>query len=151
MEQNEPNKIMPPRPGRRGRRVEVEYKGKQMMRFRAERIRQMKPLIERANSARMTIPAAAKWLGYSETALRAWIRVLKMRWRNGRTRKVNKFDKTTWEHKIRMGFAAGKTQREIAYELQTGPYNVSKFMKEIGIVMPSKRERIQAEDPRNGI
>lgn len=152
MEPNEPEKVMPPRPSRRrGRRVEVEYKGRKMMRFRAERIVQMRPLIERANSRRLSIPAAAKWLGYSRTALYNWINILKISWKNCHRRKAYAFDKSVWEHKIRLGLAQNKTQREIAFELKTLQCNVSRFMKKMGIVMPNKRDRIVAEDPKHGI
>lgn len=150
-EQTRPERVMPPRPHkRRGRRVEVEFKGRKMMRFRAERIVEMRPLIERANSRRLSIPAAAKWLGYSRTAVYHWINILGIRWKNCRRRRAYAFDKSVWEHRIRLGLSQGKTQNQIALDLKTLQCNVSRFMKKLGIVMPNKTKRISAGETENG-
>lgn len=126
------------------RRAQVEYKGVAMMYHRAVRIKELSPFIERANEQRMSIPKAAKWMGYSVSTLRNWIRILNIRWNTRPKRKVRKFDTSTWEARILQAYAEGKTQTEIARELDVGLWNVSRFIKVNGLRRPNNREKLSA-------
>lgn len=114
-------------------RGKTVYKGVTMLPSRAERINQMRPLLNRANSRRMTIPQASKWLGWSTSSLRNWIRVLGITWRKGPKRNVFKYDRTGWNEHVTEALRAGKTHRQIAAELGVGHWNVTRFITQNGI------------------
>lgn len=134
----------PDAPKPKQRRAQVEYKGQPMMYYRAVRIKELSPFIERANEQRMSIPKAAKWMGYSVSTLRNWIKILGIRWNTRPKRKVRKFDTSTWEARILAAYKEGKTQTEIARELDVGIWNVSRFIKVNGLRRPNNRERLSA-------
>lgn len=115
-----------------------------MMYYRAVRIKELSPFIERANEQRMSIPKAAKWMGYSVSTLRNWIKILGIRWNTRPKRQVRKFDTSTWEARILAAYKEGKTQTEIARELNVGIWNVSRFIKMNGLRRPNNRERLSA-------
>ena len=126
------------------RRAQVEYKGVAMTYSRYERIKELSIFIEQANERRLTIPKAAKWMGYSISTLRNWIRILNINWNKRPKRKVRKFDTSTWEARILAAYKEGKTQTQIACELKVGLWNVSRFIKANGLRRPNNRERLTA-------
>lgn len=115
------------------RRKKTAYRGVEMLHFRAERINQMRPLLNRANARCMTIPQAAKWLGWSVSSIRNWLRILNIKWRKRPVRKVFKHDRTGWEERVAAMLRAGKTHRQIAAELGVGHWNVTRFITERGL------------------
>lgn len=135
----------PDTPKPRQRRAQVEYRGQAMMYYRAVRIKELAPLIEQANDNGLTIPKAADWMGYSTSTLRNWIRILGMTWKNKHKRR-KRFDKTKWGQAIKDGFAAGKSQTEIARSLKTGVWNLNRFIHANGLRQPNSREKISANE-----
>lgn len=134
----------PETPKPKQRRAQVEYKGQPMMYYRAVRIKEMSVFIEQANEKRLSIPKAAKWMGYSVSTLRNWIRILGIRWHKRPKRKVRKFDTSSWEARILAAYKEGKTQTQIARELDVGIWNVSRFIKVNGLRRPNNRESLSA-------
>lgn len=114
-------------------RTMVIFKGRRMAYFRAQRIATLEPLINRANSKGMSIPAAAKWLGYSKAAVRQWIAILGVKWKRRNHRPMHRLDKTGWEEAIKSGLGAGESQRSIAKRLGAKDAAVSRFIKENGL------------------
>ncbi len=135
----------PDTPKPKQRRAQVEYKGQAMMYYRAVRIKELQPLIQQANDNGLTIPKAAEWMGWSTSTLRNWIRILGMTWKNKSKSRV-RFDKTSWEQAIKAGFAAGKTQTEIARSLKTGVWNLNRFIHAHGLRQPNAREKLSAHE-----
>jgi hypothetical protein len=127
------------------KRARAEFKGVTMAYYRMERIKQLAPLIHRANEERMSIPKAAKWLGWSLSALRKWIKILGITWKVRPKRSVFKFDKTNWIADITRMMAEGKTQGQIACILGVGEWNVSRFIKDNGIQRPSRNNLLTNE------
>lgn len=123
-------------------RSKYEINGVNMAYFRAERIKIMAPLIRRCNRERMSIPQAAEHLGWSESTLRNWIKILCIKWRFRRLRKVYRFDKTGWEKAVLEGQAKGWPIYRIAAQLGTGHWNLSRFMKENGLRQPNRKNRL---------
>lgn len=116
----------------------IDFRGTPMSYFRMERIKTLLPLIHRANDAEMTIRKAADWLGWSESCLRNWIRILGIRWRK-RGPKRPRLDKSAWEARIIELRAKGKTHAQIAKELgDVGAHNISRFIKDNGIQIPNR-------------
>jgi hypothetical protein len=126
-------------------RAKAVYKGVTMAYYRMERIKQLAPLIHRANEERMSIPKAAKWLGWSLSALRKWIKILGITWKQRPKRSVFKFDKSKWMEDIKRMMAEGKTQGQMACALGVGEWNVSRFIKENGIQRPSRNNLLTNE------
>jgi hypothetical protein len=114
-------------------RVRVEYRGRVMRYGTAMKLASLEALIQRANSKRMTIPKAAEWLGYSESALRNWIGVLGVKWKRGRDRRVYKYDRTGWDEAIVAGLKEGKTLTSISKQLGVGHWMVVRHAKQHGL------------------
>lgn len=112
--------------------------------FRAERIKIMAPLIRRCNKEAMTITQASEYLGWSESCLRNWIRILCIKWNTGRKRTVYKYDKTSWEAAVLEGQAKGLPIYRIAAQLNTGHWNLSRFMKVNGLRLPNRKNRLMS-------
>lgn len=128
-----------PAPADSKRRRMVYYKGVRMTPFRAQRIVELTPLIIKANKDGMTIPKAAEWMGWSVASLRLWVRILGIKWRNTTPGKTKAIDKQTWLDKIQRKLAEGKSQAEIARDLGTGAWNITRFKKANGInVLPKE-------------
>lgn len=128
------------------RRAQVEYKGVPMMYYRAVRIKELIPILEQANDKGLSIPKAAEWMGWSTSTLRNWIRITGITWKNRARRTVYCYDKTGWEQAVKAGFAAGKTQTQIARELKTGIWNLSRFIQDSGLRQPNAREKLSANE-----
>jgi len=123
-------------------RARDKINGVDMAYFRAERIKIMAPLIRRCNRENMTITKASEYLGWSESALRNWIRILCIKWKTGRKRTVYKYDKTGWEKAVLEGQAKGLPIYRIAAQLKTGHWNLSRFMKDNGLRQPNRKNRL---------
>jgi DNA-binding NarL/FixJ family response regulator len=123
-------------------RARSEINGVGMAYFRAERIKIMAPLVRRCNKEGMSIPEAAKYLGWSESTVRNWIKILCIKWKLGRRRHVYRFDKSGWEKAIVEGQAKGLPIYRIAAQLGTGHWNVSRFMKDNGLRKPNRKNRL---------
>ena len=128
-------------PENKQKRARCEYKGVSMSYFRMERIRELTPMIQRANEQRMTIPQAAKWLGWSTSALRNWLRILGIHWHKRPDRKVYRFDKDGWDEKIKAMREAGETIPKIAIALGVGPWNISRYVRDHGHQSKSRNSR----------
>lgn len=115
-------------------RKRVEFHGKAMRYGTAVKLASMEPLIYRARAKRMTIRKAAEWMGYSESAVRNWIKVIGIKW-NSRSRKrtVYKYDRTGWSEKIVDGLVHGKSMVAIARELGVGHWMVVRHARENGL------------------
>lgn len=114
-------------------RTKVLYRGKEMRHFRAIRIAAMEPLINRANTKRMTIPEAADWIGISQSTLRSFVRILKIKWRTRRDRTVYRHCRIGWESTIIAGLREGKTLEKIGKQLGVGHWMVSRYVKQNGL------------------
>jgi DNA-binding NarL/FixJ family response regulator len=123
-------------------RARSEINGVGMAYFRAERIKIMAPLVRRCNKEGMSIPEAAKYLGWSESTVRNWIKILCIKWKLGRRRNVYRFDKSGWEKAVVEGQAKGLPIYRIAAQLGTGHWNVSRFMKDNGLRKPNRKNRL---------
>ena len=136
--------VIEPKP--KQRRNQVEYKGVPMLYSRYIRIKELIPFLEQANDKGLSVPKAADWMGWSTSTLRNWIRVLGMTWKNRAKRTVYKYDKTGWEAAIKKGFAAGKTQTQIARQLKTGIWNLNRFIHANGLRQPTNREKLSSNE-----
>lgn len=115
-------------------RKRVQFHGTTMRYGTAMKIAAMEPLIYRARARRMSIPKAAEWMGYSESAVRQWIKVLGIKWNsNSRKRRVYKYDRTGWSEKIVDGLVKGKSMTAIAKELGVGHWMVVRHTRENGL------------------
>jgi phage antirepressor YoqD-like protein len=123
-------------------RAKDQINGVTMAYFRAERIKIMAPLVRRCNKEGMTITQAATYLGWSESCLRNWIRILCIKWNTGRKRTVFKYDKTGWEKAVLDGQAKGWPIYRIAAGLGVGAWNLSRFMKDNGLRQPNRKNRL---------
>ena len=120
----------------------IKFKGVHMAYYRMERLKAMRPLIHRANDGKRTIPQAAKWLGWSTSCLRNWIKILGIGWKRRHKRNGYALDKTTWLGHIHKARAAGKSQSQIAAELNVGVWNISRFIKDNELRIPSRRNKL---------
>lgn len=115
------------------KRARFTYKGVSMSYFRMERIKEITPLLQRANDARMTIPKAAKWMGWSTSALRNWIKIVGMHWFAKPKRKVFKLNRDGWDEKIKAMREQKVPIPKIAIALGVGPWNISRYIRENGL------------------
>jgi hypothetical protein len=111
----------------------MNYRNTKMTYSRMIRIKAMLPFIRKANDKGMSIPDAAEWMGWSESSLRNWIRILGVHWRKRRKRNGYSIDKTGWDKKIPAMIANNKSQTQIAAELGVGEWTISRYMKNEGI------------------
>jgi hypothetical protein len=123
-------------------RKSSKFRSVDMTYGRMERIKAMLPLMHRANRKGMNINQAAEWLGWSPSCLRNWTRITGFQWKNRRNRRGYKFDKTGWEAKIQEMRAQGKTHAQIAVALGVGEWNVSRFIKDNGLQLPNRNNRL---------
>jgi hypothetical protein len=122
--------------------MKIVFKGVNMAHYRMERLKAMRPLIHRANDGKRTIPQAAKWLGWSTSCLRNWIKILGIGWKARYKRNGYALDKTRWLGHIHKARAAGKSQSQIAAELNVGVWNISRFIKDNDLRIPSRRNKL---------
>jgi transposase len=111
----------------------MKYRNTKMTYSRMMRIRSLLPFIRKANDKGMSIPEASKWMGWSESSLRNWIRILGVHWRKRRKRNGYRIDKTGWDRKIPAMIADNKSQAQIAATLGVGEWTISRYMKDEGI------------------
>jgi phage antirepressor YoqD-like protein len=130
-------------PENKQKRARCEYKGVSMSYFRMERIREITPMIQRANDNRMTIPQAAKWLGWSASALRNWLRILGMHWHAKPKRTVYRLDKDGWDEKIKAMREQKVSVNKIAIALGVGPWNISRYVRDHGLQSRARKNREQ--------
>ena len=123
-------------------RKSSKFRSIEMTYGRMERIKAMLPLMHRANSKGMNINQAAKWLGWSPSCVRNWTRITGFQWNNRRNRKGYRFDKTGWEKRIVELRAKGMTHAQIAAQLGVGEWNVSRFIKDNGLQIPNRNNRL---------
>jgi len=123
-------------------RKSSKFRSVDMTYGRMERIKAMLPLMHRANAKGMNINQAAKWLGWSPSCVRNWTRITGFQWKNRRKRRGYKFDKTGWEAKILELRAQGKTHAQIAAALGVGEWNVSRFIKDNGLQIANRKNRL---------
>lgn len=115
-------------------RKRVHFHGRLMRYGTAMKLAAMEPLIYRARAKRMSIPKAAEWMGWSESALRQWLDTLGIRWNsNVRKRRVYKYDRTGWDERIVQGLREGKSLVAIGKELGVGHWMVCRHAKENGL------------------
>jgi hypothetical protein len=122
--------------------MKVKFKGVYMAYYRMERIKAMRPLIHRANDGKRSIPQAAKWLGWSTSSLRNWIKILGIGWKRRYKRNGYALDKSRWLEHIKKAQAAGKSQSQMAAELNVGEWNISRFIKDNELQIPSRRNKL---------
>lgn len=111
----------------------MKYRNTKMTYSRMMRIRSLLPFIRKANDKGMSIPEASEWMGWSESSLRNWIRILGVHWRKRRKRNGYRIDKTGWDKKIPAMIADNKSQAQIAATLGVGEWTISRYMKDEGI------------------
>ena len=115
-------------------RKRVEFHGKPMRYGTATKLAAMEPLIYRARAKKMTIRKAAEWMGWSESALRNWIKVLGITWNSrSRKRRVYKYDRTGWSERIVDGLTKGEPMVSIAKALGVGHWMVVRHTRENGL------------------
>ena len=97
------------------------------------RIKSLLPFIRKANDSGKSIPEAAEWMGWSESSLRNWIRILGVHWRKRRKRNGYTIDKTGWDKKVPAMISENYSQAQIAAYLGVGEWTISRYMKNEGI------------------
>ena len=105
---------------------------------RMMRMKALAPLIKDANRKGMTIPQAAKYLGWSISSIRIWTRILKIKWKKARKRNGYSINKDGWDVKIRKMLSEGKSQTYIANVLNCGTWNITRYIQTNKINEPNK-------------
>jgi transposase len=119
----------------------MKYRNTEMTYSKMIRIKSMLPFIHKANRKGMTIPQAADWMGWSESSLRNWIRILGVHWKKRRKREGYRIDKTGWDKKIPAMVEAKQSQAQIAATLGVGEWTISRYMKDNDIT-PARKFRL---------
>jgi hypothetical protein len=119
----------------------MKYRNVDMTYSKMIRIKSMLPFIHKANRKGMSVPEAANWMGWSESTLRNWIRVLGVHWKKRRKRLGYRIDKTGWDKKIPAMVEANHSQAQIAAALSVGEWTISRYMKDNDI-LPARKFRL---------
>jgi hypothetical protein len=107
----------------------TNFKGKDMTYGRMVRMKTLWPLIRDANKKGMSIPQAAKYLGWSTSTLRIWTKILNIKWKTTRRRNGYSINKDGWDVKIKKMLSEGKNQTYIANVLGCGDWNITRYIK----------------------